>query len=140
MRAEHMEITYTSEKVFTQQQIQDLFLSVRWVSGQYPEQLYKALLNSQTVLTAWDRDKLVGLVRVIDDGALLAYMHYVLVHPDYHGQGIAGRMIKMVQEKYKDYLYIERMPEESKNAAFYQQFGFQIMEDGVAMQSVNKNF
>lgn len=76
MRAEHTEITYTSEKVFTQQQIQDLFLSVRWVSGQYPEQLYKALLNSQTVLTAWDRDKLVGLVRVIDDGALLAYIHY----------------------------------------------------------------
>lgn len=135
-----MEITYTSEKVFTQRQVQDLFLSVRWVSGQYPEQLYKALLNSQTVLTAWDRDKLVGLVRVIDDGALLAYMHYVLVHPDYHGQGIAGRMIKMVQEKYKDYLYIELMPEESKNAAFYQRFGFQIMEDGVAMQSVNKNF
>lgn len=38
-----MEITYTTEKVFTQQQIQDLFWSVRWVSGQYPEQLYKEL-------------------------------------------------------------------------------------------------
>ena len=80
-----MEITYTTEKVFTQQQIQDLFWSVRWVSGQYPEQLYKALLNSQTVLTAWDGDKLVGLVRVIDDGEILAYIHYVLVRPDYHG-------------------------------------------------------
>ena len=135
-----MEITYTTEKVFTKQQIPGLFLSVRWVSGQYPEQLYKALLNSQTVLTAWDGDKLVGLVRVIDDGEILAYIHYVLVRPDYHGYGIASRMIKMVQEKYKDYLYIELMPEESKNAAFYQRFGFQIMEDGVAMQTVNKNF
>ena len=26
------------------------------------------------------------------------------------------------------------MPEESKNAAFYQKHGFSIMEDGVAMQ------
>ena len=29
--------------------------------------------------------------------------------------------------------YIEIVPEESKNAAFYQRFGFKIMEDGVPM-------
>ena len=57
-----------------------------------------------------------------------------MVHPDYHGQGIAGTMVEMVKEKYKDYLYIELMPEERKNAAFYEKHGFQIMEDGVAMQ------
>ena len=135
-----MRIIYKEEKCFTQEQVQELFLSVHWISGNYPEQLYKALLNSQTVFTAWDGDKLVGLVRAIDDGVLLAYMHYALVRPDYHGHGIAGTMIKMVQEKYKDYLYIELMPEESKNAAFYQRFGFQVMENGVAMLTVNKEF
>lgn len=46
-------ITYTDEKKFTQQSVQDLFLSVGWVSGKYPSRLYKALLNSSTVLTAW---------------------------------------------------------------------------------------
>ena len=117
-----------------------MFLSVHWISGEYPKQLYKALSNSQTVFTAWDGDKLVGLVRAIDDGVLLAYMHYVLVHPDYRGLGIAGTMIKMVQEKYRDYLYIELMPEERKNAPLYQRFGFQVMEDGVAMLTVNKDF
>lgn len=83
---------------------------------------------------AWDGDRLVGLVRLLDDSEMVAYMHYVLVHPAYHGQGIAGRMIEMVKEKYKDYLYIEIMPEESKNAAFYQRVGFKIMEDGAPMQ------
>ncbi len=29
------------------------------------------------------------------------------------------------------------MPEESKNAPFYQKHGFKIMEDGVVMQIVN---
>lgn len=77
------------------------------------------------------------MVRVLDDSELVAYMHYVLVHPDYHGQGIAGAMVEMVKEKYKDYLYIELMPEERKNAAFYEKHGFQIMEDGVAMQLCN---
>ena len=53
-----MQIVYKEEKSFTQEQVQELFLSVRWVSGNYPEQLYRALLNSQTVFTAWDGDEL----------------------------------------------------------------------------------
>lgn len=130
-------ITYTDEKRFTQQAVQDLFLSVGWVSGNYPSRLYKALLGSSTVLTAWDCDRLVGLVRLLDDSELVAYMHYVLVHPDYQGQGIAGTLVEMAKEKYKDYLYIEIMPEESKNAAFYEKHGFQQMSDGVAMQLCN---
>lgn len=46
-------------------------------------------------------------------------------------------MIKMVKEKYQNYLYIEIMPDERKNAAFYEKHGFQIMQDGVAMQLCN---
>ena len=129
-----MDIKYTEEKVFTQRQIEELFLSVNWISGKYPDRLYKALLESSTVITAWDEERLVGLVRVLDDGGMLAYMHYVLVHPDYHGNGIAGVMVEKVKEKYRHYLYLEVMPEESKNASFYERFGFQKMKDGVAMQ------
>ena len=130
-------ITYTEEKIFSVQQVQNLFLSVNWISGNYPERLHKALMNSSTVITAWHEDQLVGLVRVLDDSEMMAYIHYVLVHPDFQRCGIAGKMLTMVKEKYKDYLYIEVMPEESKNAAFYQKHGFSIMEDGVAMQIVH---
>ena len=87
-------LKYTEEKIFTQKQVQELFLSVHWISGNYPERLYKALMNSSTVLTVWDDEKLVGLARVLDDTAILAQIHYVLVHPDYQGQGIAGKMIE----------------------------------------------
>jgi ribosomal protein S18 acetylase RimI-like enzyme len=132
-----MEIVYTEEKKFTQSEVQKLFISVGWISGQYPSRLYKALLHSSTVITAWDGSRLVGLVRLLDDGELVAYMHYVLVDPDYQGCGIAGKMVQMAKEKYKDYLYIEVMPEESRNASFYKRFGFQIMPDGVAMQLCN---
>ncbi len=132
-----MAITYTDQKQFTAKQVQELFLSVGWVSGQYPTRLHKALLHSSTVITAWDGDTLVGLARVLDDSELVAFMHYVLVHPDYQHQGIANQMIEMVKEKYKSYLYIEIMPEESKNAPFYQRFGFEAMPDGVAMQICN---
>lgn len=130
-----MGITYTDEKKFTKEQTQQLFRSVGWVSGKYPERLYKALMGSSTVFSAWDGDRLVGLVRVLDDTEMVAYMHYVLVDPEYQGHGIAGHLVGMVKERYRDYLYIEVMPEESKNATFYQKHGFSIMEDGAAMQN-----
>ena len=30
-------LEYKEEKIFTKQQVQDLFLSVGWISGNYPE-------------------------------------------------------------------------------------------------------
>ena len=71
-------LIYTEEKKFTKKRIQKLFLSVNWISGNYPDRLYKALMNSSTVLTVWDDEKLVGLTRVLDDTEMLAQIHYVL--------------------------------------------------------------
>ena len=66
------------------------------------------------MLTVWDNEKLVGLTRVLDDTEMLAQIHYVLVHPDYQGKGIAGKMIEYIKEKYKNFLYIEAMPEDNE--------------------------
>ena len=130
-------LRYTEEKKFTQEQVQQLFLSVGWISGQYPERLYKALMYSSTVLTVWDADNLVGLARVLDDTEMLAQIHYVLVHPDYQGQGIAGKMIEQIKEKYKNFFYIEGMPEDKNNVPFYEKHGFSVMENGAAIQICN---
>lgn len=130
-------LQYTEEKCFTQKQVQQLFLSVHWISGNYPERLYKALMNSSTVLTVWDGEKLVGLTRVLDDTEMLAQIHYVLVHPDYQGQGIAGKMIGHIKEKYKNFLYIEGMPEDKNNVPFYEKHGFSVMKNGAAIQICN---
>ncbi|MBO5469091.1 MAG: GNAT family N-acetyltransferase [Lachnospiraceae bacterium] len=132
-----MMLTYTEEKIFTKEQAQELFLSVGWVSGQYPERLYKALMHSSTVLTVWDGEKLVGLTRVLDDTEMLAQIHYVLVHPEYQGHGIAGQMIERIKEKYKHFLYIEGMPEDKNNVPFYEKHGFSLMENGAAIQICN---
>lgn len=129
--------TYTEEKKFTKEQVQQLFLSVNWISGKYPECLYKALMNSSTVLTVWDEKKLIGLTRVLDDSEMLAQIHYVLVDPDYQGMGIAGKMIEYIKEKYKDFMYIDGMPEDKKNVPFYQKHGFSLMENGAAIQICN---
>ncbi len=128
---------YTEEKKFTKEQVQQLFLSVNWISGKYPERLYTALMNSSTVLTVWDDERLVGLTRVLDDTEMLVLVHYVLVHPDYQGKGIAGKMIEYIKEKYKKFMYIEGMPEDKNNVPFYTKHGFSVMENGAAIQICN---
>lgn len=108
-------------------------------SGEYPQKLYKALMNSQTVLTVWDDARLVGLIRVLDDSEMLAQIHYVLVHPEYQGQGIAGRMVEYIKEKYKNFMYLELMPEDKNNVPFYEKHGFHVMENRAAMQICHIN-
>lgn len=130
-------LKYTEEKIFTMEQVEQLFLSVNWISGKFPERLYKALMNSSTVYTVWDDDRLVGLTRVLDDTEMLAQIHYVLVHPDYQGEGIAGKMMEHIKEKYKDFLYIEGMPEDKNNVPFYEKHGFSVMKNGAAIQICN---
>lgn len=133
-----MAIAYTDEKRFTIEQTEHLFAAVGWESANYPERLHKALLGSDTVFSAWDGERLVGLARVIDDGEMVAYMHWVLVDPEYHGLGIGGHLVELVRERYRDYLFLEVMPEERRNAPFYQRHGFTLMEGAAAMQIVNR--
>ena len=132
-----MTIKYTEERYFTSQQVAELFLSVRWVVGKYPDRLYKALMNSSRVITAWDGDRLIGLIRLMDDSELVCFINYVLVHPEYHGRGIAGQLLEMVKDAYKSYLYINVMIGESKNATFSEKHGFKVKENSLPMQYRN---
>ena len=68
---------------------------------------------------------------------MLAQIHYVLVHPDYQGKGIAGKMLAYIKEKYKNFMYIEVMPEDKNNVSFYTKHGFSVMENGASIQICN---
>ena len=119
-----MDITYTDSKNFSEKNLQELFQSVNWLSANYPDRLKRALDHCETVLTAWDQDRLVGLVNAIDDGELTAYVHYLCVNPLYQGQGIGKELLHRIKEKYKTYLYIILIAENESLIAYYKQNGF----------------
>ena len=123
-----MTITYKEEKVFSVSDLQELFQSVGWLSAKYPDRLKRALEHCETVFTAWDRDKLVGLVNAIDDDELTAYVHYLCVNPEYQGQGIGKELLRRIKEKYKSFLYIILIAENEPLIEYYRQNGFEYID------------
>ena len=127
-----MNIQYQHTKTFNTNDLKELFLSVNWSSGHYPDKLVIAMQNFGTVISAWDGDKLVGLINALDDGIMTAYVHYLLIHPDYQKSGIGKELIIRIKEKYHDYLRIVLIAYE-KETAFYQPMGFESGDDKVPM-------
>lgn len=118
-----MEISYKSIHDFSEEELKDLFLSVKWSSGHYPEKLVAAMKNYETVYSAWDGDRLIGLLSALDDGVMTAYVHYLLVNPEYQRLGIGKRLVELAKEKYKDYLKIVLVSYD-EGVGFYQSCGF----------------
>jgi len=127
-----MNINYSTIQTFTAEQLQSLFLSVGWSSGKYPDKLVTAMANSGSVFSAWDDKRLVGLINILDDGIMTAYAHFLLVSPEYQGKGIGKELIRLVKEKYSDYLRVLLISDE-KETKFYENSGFQIGERCVPM-------
>ena len=83
-----MIIEYKDTHNFVCKDLENLFLSVDWSSGHFPDKLAVAMKNFNTVYSAWDGNKLIGMICVMDDGVMNAYVHYLLVNPDYQGKTI----------------------------------------------------
>lgn len=118
------EIRYSLERNFSIKDVKELYESVGWLSARYGERLVQAFQKAGTVISAWEGKQLVGLVEVLDDGELTAYIHYLLVRPEYQRQGIGEQLLGFVEEQYKDYLYLIVISEEKKTVGFYEKIGF----------------
>lgn len=129
-----MEIRYKETKDFTPAELQRLFLSVHWESGRYPEKLARAMKNSTRVISAWDGEKLVGLVRALDDGETAAFIHYLLVGPAYQKAHIGSGLMNRLLAAYEDMLYVKIMPSDPKTVPFYEKFGFRQYDNYCAME------
>lgn len=120
-----MNIKYKEIKIFTEAELENLFLSVNWSSGKYPDKLVKAMKNSDSVISAWDGDKLIGFINALSDGVMTAYFHYLLVNPDYQAKGIGKTLVTKILEIYEDYARKVVIAYKTE-IEFYQRCGFEV--------------
>ncbi|SHM38862.1 Acetyltransferase (GNAT) domain-containing protein [Fibrobacter sp. UWR3] len=127
-----MTIEYKNTHEFSEQDLKDLFLSVEWSSGHFPDKLIIAMKNFKTVISAWDGEKLVGMICAMDDSIMNAYVHYLLVRPEYQGKSIGRELVERVKVIYKDYLRVVVVAY-NEELAFYEHCGFKKADDASPM-------
>ena len=111
---------------FSQDEIFALYESVGWTGyTERPDMLRQAYAHSLCILGAYERDRLVGILRAVGDGASIVFIQDILVLPDFQRQGVGTALIRAVREKYPDVYQMELLTDDTeKTVAFYRALGF----------------
>jgi len=118
------------------EQVIELYKANKWSAAEKPEILFKALMNSHSLITVWDNDKLIGLGNAISDGHLVIYYHHLLVHLGYQGKGIGHRIVDKMAEKNKG-IHMQLLTADGKAVDFYKKVGFVSAGETVPMWMYN---
>lgn len=71
-----------------------LYRLADWVSdGEDCSFINRAVAGSFLAAAAFEGENLVGMGRVLSDGVSDAYIQDVVVHPDFRGKGIGGKIV-----------------------------------------------
>lgn len=103
-----------------------LYNDANWTTyTRHPEQLVQAINESLYVLSAWDNDTLVGLIRVIGDGLTIIYIQDILVLKTYKRQQIGTTLMSKVLDKYEAVRQKVLLTDDSEETrGFYESLGF----------------
>jgi len=139
-------ITYREDKVIDARELFVLFQSVGWIrtSAERPpveetgdavanhtyyleysednDLLTSAFLHSTYVRSAWDKTRLVGIIRVISDTIQRSVFYDFIVHSEYQGRGIGKTLMTDCLNRYRHTQIT--LGTTSKNFRFYEKFGF----------------
>src|SRR5262245_55533026 len=120
----NVDIQYSDTRALPLDGVLALYRANGWSSAEKPELLYKALLNSNALVTAWDGDALVGLANAISDGHLVVYYPHLLVMPEYQCRGIGTRLMQMLMARYEGF-HQQMLVADGRAIAFYRKCGFE---------------
>lgn len=136
-----MNIVFKEGKEITQSQLQSLYEDAEWFAyTKDMAQLEQALSHSLYVLSAWEEDHLVGLIRVVGDGLTIVYIQDILVLTSHQNQGIATGLMEQTLEKFKDVRQKVLLTEEAPDVRhFYEKNGFSSCDAGTLVAFAKMN-
>lgn len=116
------------------ERVAGFYLDAGWISASDSSAFLKpALTGSFLVAGAFDKERIVGIARVLSDGCSDAYIQDVTVDQAYRGMGIGGNLIKTLVAELKrhnvDWIGLVGEP---GTESFYQKLGWQ-KKDGYSL-------
>lgn len=121
-----MNIEYKEQKDLPCDELYKLFLAIGWANEENTtEEMLKNFnigsLNSTFVFSAWDKERLVGCVRVLTDLYFRSFILDLAVVPEYQNKGIGKELVRRCREKAPN---SEWLVQTDKAKRFYEKIGF----------------
>ena len=89
--------------------------------------LYLALQNSWFIISAYQKERLIGFGRIISDGIAHALILDMIVHPEYQKRGIGSQILEIMVAKCKQHQIRDIQLFSAKDKpGFYLKHGFKI--------------
>jgi len=122
----------STTKLPEKEELLELYGANKWSSAKKIDALRLALQNSDSLVTAYLGDKLVGLANAISDKSLVVYFPHLLVHPEYHHKGVGSKIMDVMLEKYKDF-HQQMLVADNSAVDFYRKKGFKKADSATPM-------
>lgn len=124
-------LVFKEDIILNVEDILYLYNDVGWSSYTKDiDSLIKSIKNSLKVISVWDKDLLVGLIRVVGDGHSIIYIQDILILQKYQNRGIGKILIEIILDKYKNVRQkVLLTDKEEKNILFYKKVGFSMAEE-----------
>ncbi len=108
-----------------------LYDSVGWSAyTKRPDVLMAALAGSTAILAAREDNLLIGLARVVSDGASICYLQDIIVHPEHQRRGIGRELVRRILEPYAEVRQkVLLTDDDAAQREFYESLGFQLVQD-----------
>ncbi|MFA6417156.1 MAG: GNAT family N-acetyltransferase [Patescibacteria group bacterium] len=133
-----MKLIESTNKDLNWEQINKLRFSVGWCTKRGEEKWREILDKSAFVYSVYDKDKMVGMGRIVEDG-IFCMFYDIVVHKDYQSQGI-GKMIMnnlLAFIKDKKFSSVSLFADPNNRdflIPFYNKFGFELFETGMRLK------
>jgi GNAT superfamily N-acetyltransferase len=96
-------ITFKNDLTGTSwEEIAEIFEQVGWGTRD-PNEIRCAFEKSSHVRIVYDKQRIVGFGRTVDDGMYYALIVDLVVHPNYQGRGIGKALLKALKDELSQY-------------------------------------
>lgn len=125
-------IIYKENKEISLTNLKNLYSSVGWSAyTDNIEILMKAIDNSLCVISAWNENELVGLIRIIGDSLTIIYIQDILINPKYENKEIGTSLMQQILKKYENVRQKVLITDEDINIRkFYEKNGLKSADKG----------